>query len=239
MSASRGSSSRRRSSRREASTGNGAAGSSAATPIPRRRRPAARPSRREDRSFVPLHHVRTLSCLGEHLGADEHFYTLTSEGSWYYFTGRPCPSRFLMPWTAPPPSSRRKSPAISRPTGSSSFSTGATAGPSGSTASPSSTGSRFSTGTSGATTVSTFPSTETNSGSGKTGLPGGCRGIVRMPSIECGMTPVNGRVWKTRQGLRRNRGGMTGEGMSGSFRKAPAGRRPPVRTGCCAPPSPV
>ena len=103
MSASRGSSSRRRSSRREASTGNGAAGSSAATPIPRRRRPAARPSRREDRSFVPLHHVRTLSCLGEHLGADEHFYTMTSEGSWYYFTGRPCPSRFLMPWTALPP----------------------------------------------------------------------------------------------------------------------------------------
>ncbi len=47
----------------------------------------------EDDAFIPENYKRTIKFFKEN-SFGEDFVTLTSEGSWYYFLSRPCPTRF-------------------------------------------------------------------------------------------------------------------------------------------------
>jgi hypothetical protein len=55
-----------------------------------------------DSAFVPQDYKTAIAFLKENLGPGENFMTLTNEASWYYYVGRPCPSRFLVVWFAMP-----------------------------------------------------------------------------------------------------------------------------------------
>lgn len=52
------------------------------------------PFRVPDSELVPANYDATVQFLKSHLADDEYFFTLTSEGIWYYLMDRPCPSRF-------------------------------------------------------------------------------------------------------------------------------------------------
>jgi hypothetical protein len=43
---------------------------------------------------MPENQKKTIEFLKKNLKKDEYFYSLTSEGTWYYFIDRPCPTRF-------------------------------------------------------------------------------------------------------------------------------------------------
>lgn len=47
-----------------------------------------------DVELVPANYWPTVEFLKESLAADESFFTLTSEGVWYYLVDKPCPTRF-------------------------------------------------------------------------------------------------------------------------------------------------
>lgn len=55
-----------------------------------------------DQKLIPANYQKTISFLKDNLTADESFYTMTSEGSWYYFLNKPCPTRFQIVWFAVP-----------------------------------------------------------------------------------------------------------------------------------------
>jgi hypothetical protein len=48
-----------------------------------------------DEQFMPGHHRKTVDFLKNNLKSDEYFYTLTAEGTWYYFVDKPCPVKFM------------------------------------------------------------------------------------------------------------------------------------------------
>lgn len=48
----------------------------------------------KDEQFMPENQKKTIEFLKKNLKKDEYFYSLTSEGTWYYFIDRPCPTRF-------------------------------------------------------------------------------------------------------------------------------------------------
>lgn len=47
-----------------------------------------------DSQFIPDNYKETISFLKNNLESDDDFFTLTSEGCWYYFIDKPCPTRF-------------------------------------------------------------------------------------------------------------------------------------------------
>ncbi|MHB8123064.1 MAG: hypothetical protein ACYDG4_13020 [Desulfuromonadaceae bacterium] len=55
-----------------------------------------------DQVLIPNNYHKTISFLKNNLNYDESFYTMTSEGSWYYFLNKPCPARFQIVWFAVP-----------------------------------------------------------------------------------------------------------------------------------------
>jgi hypothetical protein len=55
-----------------------------------------------DQVLIPQNYHKTISFLENNLNGDEGFYTMTSEGSWYYFLNKPCPTRFQIVWFAAP-----------------------------------------------------------------------------------------------------------------------------------------
>jgi hypothetical protein len=56
-----------------------------------------------DVRFVPLDFQQGSAFLRANLSPQETFFTLTSEGAWYYLADRPCPARFPVVWFAMPP----------------------------------------------------------------------------------------------------------------------------------------
>jgi hypothetical protein len=58
------------------------------------------PLGKPDSEYVPINHIDTLAFLKENLRPNESFYTMSSEGSWYYFLDKPCPIRFVHAYTA-------------------------------------------------------------------------------------------------------------------------------------------
>lgn len=60
------------------------------------------PLGKADAELIPINYRMTISFLKKNLGADENFFTLTSEAMWYYFIDKPCPSRFNVVWFAMP-----------------------------------------------------------------------------------------------------------------------------------------
>lgn len=55
-----------------------------------------------DEAFVSPKDQETIRFLKGRMGPSDSFFTLTSEASWYYFLGMPCPTRFPYIWLAPP-----------------------------------------------------------------------------------------------------------------------------------------
>lgn len=55
-----------------------------------------------DAALVPADYRATAEFLVDNLAKDESFYTLTSEGIWYYLTRWPCPTRFPIAYYAAP-----------------------------------------------------------------------------------------------------------------------------------------
>jgi len=55
-----------------------------------------------DSEFIPDNYKATIEFLRGNLREDETFYTLTSEGIWYYFVEKPSPTRFLVLFMAGP-----------------------------------------------------------------------------------------------------------------------------------------
>ncbi len=55
-----------------------------------------------DEFFIPSNYKRAISFLKGNLKRDEYFFTMTSEGSWYYFVNKLSPTRFLVVWFAMP-----------------------------------------------------------------------------------------------------------------------------------------
>jgi hypothetical protein len=55
-----------------------------------------------DERFTPDDYKRALAFLKENLGPKDQFYTMTSEGVWYYWLDRPSPTRFPVIWFASP-----------------------------------------------------------------------------------------------------------------------------------------
>ena len=47
----------------------------------------------KDEQLIPSNEKNTISFLKNNLKKDEYFYTMTSEGTWYYFVNKPCPIR--------------------------------------------------------------------------------------------------------------------------------------------------
>ena len=60
------------------------------------------PLEKSDLSLIPRNYLETISFLKRNLKDDESFYTMTSEGCWYYFLDKPCPNRFPIVWFAVP-----------------------------------------------------------------------------------------------------------------------------------------
>jgi hypothetical protein len=60
------------------------------------------PIGKEDQFFVPNNYKETISFLKENLKDDEGFFSMTSEGFWYYVLDKPCPTRFQIVWFAVP-----------------------------------------------------------------------------------------------------------------------------------------
>ena len=60
------------------------------------------PVNASDDFFIPDNYKGTINFLRVNLEADESFFTLTSEASWYYFIDKPCPTRFQVVWFAMP-----------------------------------------------------------------------------------------------------------------------------------------
>ena len=58
------------------------------------------PLGKPDSEYVPINHIDTLAFLKANLRPDENFYTMSSEGSWYYFLDKPCPTRFANTYSA-------------------------------------------------------------------------------------------------------------------------------------------
>lgn len=56
-----------------------------------------------DEELIPNNYIETIAYLKTHLPPGESFMTMTSEGSWYYFLDRPCPTRFQVIYQAMPP----------------------------------------------------------------------------------------------------------------------------------------
>lgn len=56
-----------------------------------------------DEELIPNNCIETITYLRKHLPPGESFMTMTSEGSWYYFLDRPCPTRFQVIYQAAPP----------------------------------------------------------------------------------------------------------------------------------------
>jgi hypothetical protein len=48
----------------------------------------------KDSQFIPNHYKATIAFLKNNLKSDDDFFTMTSEGCWYYFIDKPCPTRF-------------------------------------------------------------------------------------------------------------------------------------------------
>lgn len=48
----------------------------------------------KDSEFIPARYKATISFLKDNLSSEDDFFTMTSEGCWYYFIDRPCPTRF-------------------------------------------------------------------------------------------------------------------------------------------------
>jgi hypothetical protein len=61
------------------------------------------PVRKPDSAFIPENYKQTISFLRANLAANENFFTMTSEASWYYFIGKASPTRFPVVWFAMPP----------------------------------------------------------------------------------------------------------------------------------------
>lgn len=66
------------------------------------------PLKKSDSAFIPSHYAQTISFLKNTLADKESFFTMTSEGSWYYFVGKSCPTRFPVVWLAMPPFYQRE-----------------------------------------------------------------------------------------------------------------------------------
>ncbi len=60
------------------------------------------PYRQPDSRFLRSEYVQAANFLNRNLGKDETFYTLTSEGAFYYLVDRPSPSRFFLLFDAAP-----------------------------------------------------------------------------------------------------------------------------------------
>jgi len=60
-------------------------------------------SEKPDEELIPNNYLQTIAYLKKHLPPGESFMTMTSEGSWYYFLDRPCPTRFQAIYQAVPP----------------------------------------------------------------------------------------------------------------------------------------
>ncbi len=56
-----------------------------------------------DSEFIPDNYKKTIEFLKNNLNDEEYFFTMTSEGAWYYFIDKPCPTRFPVVWFALPP----------------------------------------------------------------------------------------------------------------------------------------
>lgn len=48
----------------------------------------------KDSELIPARYNATVSFLKDNLAREDNFFTMTSEGCWYYFIDRPCPTRF-------------------------------------------------------------------------------------------------------------------------------------------------
>lgn len=48
----------------------------------------------KDSQFIPNHYKATIAFLKNNLRSDDDFFTMTSEGCWYYFIDKACPTRF-------------------------------------------------------------------------------------------------------------------------------------------------
>ncbi len=61
------------------------------------------PLNRADADYLPLSYRAGSAFLIANLSGNESFFTMTSEGIWYYLIGRPSPCRFPVVWFAMPP----------------------------------------------------------------------------------------------------------------------------------------
>ncbi|MCX6374873.1 MAG: hypothetical protein NTU88_02325, partial [Armatimonadetes bacterium] len=64
--------------------------------------PQSFPIGKRDADFVPINHVKTIQFLRENLREGETFFTMTGEGTWYYFLDQPCPCKFVDIYFASP-----------------------------------------------------------------------------------------------------------------------------------------
>ncbi|HUV39812.1 MAG TPA: hypothetical protein VMY39_09375, partial [Planctomycetota bacterium] len=55
-----------------------------------------------DEAWIPEDYREAVKFLRDTLGPEDHFYTMTSEGTWYYWANRPSPTRFPVVWFAAP-----------------------------------------------------------------------------------------------------------------------------------------
>ena len=60
------------------------------------------PIGKRDADFVPINHVKTIQFLRENLREGQTFFTMTGEGTWYYFLDQPCPCKFVDIYFASP-----------------------------------------------------------------------------------------------------------------------------------------
>ena len=56
----------------------------------------------KDAQYIPASYKPTIQYIKNRLKANESFFTMTSEASWYYFINKPCPTHFPVVWFAMP-----------------------------------------------------------------------------------------------------------------------------------------